>query len=113
MKPIEKGPKGSSSEEYLEQEFGGPSLMPPEAAGCAAVRLWNHHLNQKLAPAHFTFLMNKNESKGATLQAALEEALDYYEDRASLHDAMPLLHASTPHVYRSSQNDHESIIRSV
>ncbi|CAK9038346.1 Probable glutathione S-transferase DHAR1 [Durusdinium trenchii] len=67
--------------EYLQQKFTcGPSLMPEDAAGCAKVRLWNHHLNTKLAPAHFTFLMNKNQSADADKQRALEEALQYYED---------------------------------
>ncbi|CAE7235922.1 DHAR1 [Symbiodinium sp. CCMP2592] len=68
--------------EYLEQKFAdsGPALMPPSAAGAAKVRLWNHHLNNKLAPAHFTFLMNKNETAEPDKAKALEEALQYYED---------------------------------
>lgn len=67
--------------EYLEQKFDcGPNLMPEDAAGCAHVKLWNHHLNNKLSPAHFTFLMNKNETADAELQKALEDALQYYED---------------------------------
>mmetsp|Transcript_21845 Transcript_21845/g.45051 ORF Transcript_21845/g.45051 Transcript_21845/m.45051 type:complete len:265 (+) Transcript_21845:35-829(+) len=68
--------------EYLEQKFAdsGPALMPPSAAGAAKVRLWNHHLNNKLAPAHFTFLMNKNETAEPAKIQALEEALQYYED---------------------------------
>ena len=37
-----------SCKEYLEQKFDcGPNLMPKDAAGCAKVRLWNHHLNNK------------------------------------------------------------------
>jgi glutathione S-transferase len=68
--------------EYLEQKFAGDgsSLMPTDAAGCATVRLWNHHLNSKLAPAHFTYLMNKNASADAEKRAELESALRYYED---------------------------------
>lgn len=67
--------------EYLEQKFdSGPALMPPSAAGAAKVRLWNHHLNNKLAPAHFTFLMNKNETAEPQKIQSLEEALQYYED---------------------------------
>jgi len=69
--------------EYLDQKFvgQGPSLMPSDAAGCAAVRLWNHHLNSKLAPAHFTFLMNKDPDTEGDKRKALEEALQYYEDQ--------------------------------
>lgn len=38
----------ANSKEYLEQKFDcGPNLMPEDAAGCAKVRLWNHHLNNK------------------------------------------------------------------
>jgi len=67
--------------EYLEQKYGGDRrpLMPADAASSAAVRLWNHHLNNKLAPAHFTYLMNKNESADITMREALEDALQYYE----------------------------------
>ena len=36
-----------SAEEYLEQKFDGPKLMPADPAACAAVRLWTHHLNNK------------------------------------------------------------------
>lgn len=138
-------PDLSSPKEYLEQKFDcGPNLMPEDAAGCAHVKLWNHHLNNKslgfwfycvllsipafnwqvglivkdifmvrsltsdpkmwpqscnkqffqfwehvepvftqhlrLSPAHFTFLMNKNETADAELLKALEDALQYYED---------------------------------
>ncbi|CAE7408843.1 DHAR1 [Symbiodinium natans] len=68
--------------EYLEQKFAdsGPALMPPSAKGAASVRLWNHHLNNKLAPAHFTFLMNKNATADPEKIQALEEALQYYEE---------------------------------
>lgn len=68
--------------EYLEQKYGDGRrpLMPPDAARSAAVRLWNHHLNNKLAPAHFTYLMNNNESADAAKREALEDALQYYED---------------------------------
>mmetsp|Transcript_40055 Transcript_40055/g.101754 ORF Transcript_40055/g.101754 Transcript_40055/m.101754 type:complete len:285 (-) Transcript_40055:535-1389(-) len=67
--------------EYLDQRFAGsgPELMPRDAAGCAAVRLWNNHLNSKLAPAHFTFLMNKDPEKETEQQKALEEAMEHYE----------------------------------
>ena len=34
----------------------------------------------RLSPAHFTFLMNKNETADAELQKALEDALQYYEE---------------------------------
>jgi len=67
--------------EYLEQKFAGhgTTLMPGSAAGSAAVRLWNHHLSNKLAPAHFTYLMNKDsESENEKIQA-LEKALEYYD----------------------------------
>lgn len=69
--------------EYLEQRFAGlgPALLPPDAAGCAAVRLWNHHLNSKLAPAHFTYLMNKDDASESDKRAALVNALQYYEER--------------------------------
>lgn len=69
--------------EYLEQKFAGRGsrLMPEDAATSASVRLWNHHLNTKLAPAHFTFLMNKNETADAAKQRELEEALRYYEEK--------------------------------
>jgi hypothetical protein len=41
-------PDLSSPKEYLEQKFDcGPNLMPEDAAGCAHVKLWNHHLNNK------------------------------------------------------------------
>mmetsp|Transcript_20427 Transcript_20427/g.47654 ORF Transcript_20427/g.47654 Transcript_20427/m.47654 type:complete len:195 (+) Transcript_20427:169-753(+) len=67
--------------EYLEQKFtGGSRLMPESAADCASVRLWNHHLNNKLAPAHFTFLMNRNSTSEPDKLKALEDALQYYED---------------------------------
>mmetsp|Transcript_43252 Transcript_43252/g.135897 ORF Transcript_43252/g.135897 Transcript_43252/m.135897 type:complete len:221 (-) Transcript_43252:19-681(-) len=68
--------------EYIEQKFAsqGTPLMPNDAAGCAAVRLWNHHLGNKLAPAHFTFLMNKDAETEDAKREALVEALQYYED---------------------------------
>jgi len=67
--------------EYLAQKFAdlGNPLMPQDPAACAAVRLWNHHLNSKLAPAHFTYLMNKNSSIDARKRDDLEETLQYYE----------------------------------
>lgn len=37
----------------------------------------------RLTPAHFTFLMNKNETADAKLQKALEDALQYYEENSS------------------------------
>ena len=37
----------------------------------------------RLTPAHFTFLMNKNETADAELQKALEDALQYYEENSS------------------------------
>ena len=37
----------------------------------------------RLTPAHFTFLMNKNETADAELQKALEDALQYYEEKIS------------------------------
>lgn len=70
--------------EYLEQKFAAQKadarLLPDDAAGCAKVRLWNHHLNSQLAPAHFTYLMNKNASSEPERLVALETALQYYED---------------------------------
>mmetsp|Transcript_120162 Transcript_120162/g.365522 ORF Transcript_120162/g.365522 Transcript_120162/m.365522 type:complete len:285 (+) Transcript_120162:37-891(+) len=67
--------------EYLEHKFAdrADALMPADAAGCASVRLWNHHLSNKLAPAHFTFLMNKDDATEDEKRQALEEALQYYE----------------------------------
>merc|ERR1712224_155594 len=42
--------------------------------------LWNNHLNSKLAPAHFTYLMNKDADSDGSKLAALEEALQYYDE---------------------------------
>lgn len=68
--------------EYLEQKYSerGEGLMPTSAASSARVRLWNQHLNGKLVPALFTYLMNKDEDTDDAKRDALEDALQYYED---------------------------------
>lgn len=71
--------------EYLEQKFTSEisvaRLLPDDAAGCAKARLWNHHLNNQLAPAHFTYLMNKDAASEHEKLVALERTLQFYEDR--------------------------------
>ena len=71
--------------EFLVERFGaeraaGAALMPPAALDRARVRLWNEHLDSQLAPAHFTLLMNKNATDEPAKRAALDAALQHYED---------------------------------
>jgi glutathione S-transferase len=55
-------------------------LMPVSAAGRAALRLLNHHVDTVLNPAVFTFLMNKDPEQDATLKEALENALEILQE---------------------------------
>lgn len=51
-------------------------------SGTKSLRRSNQSQSQlRLAPAHFTFLMNKNQSTEADKQKSVEEALQYYEDQ--------------------------------
>lgn len=71
--------------EYLCEAYanrGGSRLLPPDPSLRARIRLWNEHLDTQLAPAHFTFLMSKDNdgSEAATSKrAALDTALAHYE----------------------------------
>jgi glutathione S-transferase len=69
--------------EYLCDKYPGgtesSSLMPTSAAARAQVRLWNEHLDSKLAPAHFTLLMSKDDADDDEKTSALEAALGVYE----------------------------------
>ena len=67
--------------EYLAEACpGGEALLPRDAATRARIRLWNEHLDTQLAPAHFTLLMNKDDSAQDTKRAALDAALAVYEE---------------------------------
>jgi len=66
--------------EYLCDAFGGRALLPRDAAGRAAVRLWSEHCDNVLASAHFTLLMNADAATAGAKEAALAAALRRYED---------------------------------
>jgi len=67
--------------EYLADRFDGAhALLPSEPAARATLRLWNEHLDTQLAPAHFTLLMNKNETQAVAKEEALRLALQRYEE---------------------------------
>jgi len=67
--------------EYLCDQYGAasPSVMPADPVARARIRLWTEHLDTQLAPAHFTLLMNKDESSAESKRRALHDALQVYE----------------------------------
>lgn len=58
---------------------GCSKLMPVNPAERAALRLLNDHVDNKLTPAQYTLLMNKDEEKEKELIQTLEEALAVLE----------------------------------
>jgi glutathione S-transferase len=58
----------------------GLALMPLRASDRAKIRLLCDHFDAQVAPAQFTFFMNKETEKEEELKEQLDEALDFLED---------------------------------
>lgn len=56
------------------------NLMPASPSVRARIRLLNDHYDTIVAPAQFTFLMNKDSDKDRELAEALHTSLEVYED---------------------------------
>jgi glutathione S-transferase len=68
--------------EYLEEVFPEPALMPADAAGRARVRVWIDFDNVKFVPAFYKVLLTDDTARRAELSQSITDALRFIETEA-------------------------------
>ncbi len=65
--------------EYLEEVFPDPALMPEEPARRAQVRIWIDYCDSQLLDDHYALLKTKDPTEAAALKAKVEDRLRFIE----------------------------------
>jgi glutathione S-transferase len=65
--------------EYLEETYPEPHLMPTEPALRAQIRLWTDYCNTTFLPHYYDLLTERDEVKAAALKARLDEKYRFME----------------------------------
>ena len=65
--------------EYLEEVYPEPHLMPAEPGLRAQVRLWTDYCNTTFLPHYYDLLTEQDEAKAAALKAGLDEKYRFME----------------------------------
>jgi glutathione S-transferase len=68
--------------EYLEETFPEPPLMPNDPAGRAKVRIWIDYANSRIAGPFFHLLVEKNPAKRVQHAKEFLAAIRFVEDNA-------------------------------
>lgn len=68
--------------EYLEEVFPDPPLLPQSAAQRASARIWIDYCNNRFVGDCYALLKNKNERKKDELEAAVHDHFRFIENRA-------------------------------
>ncbi len=68
--------------EYLNEAFPEPPMMPATPAGRAQARIWIDYDNVKFVPAFYKVLLAKDESRRQELADTLVESLRFMETQA-------------------------------
>ena len=65
--------------EYLDEAYPEPALMPAEPGRRALARIWIDYANVKYTPSVYKFLMEQDDEKRAALRADAEAVLRFME----------------------------------
>jgi glutathione S-transferase len=68
--------------EYLDEVFPEPALLPSEPAARATARFWIDYANTRFVPAWGALLRGSTEAGRSSGRASLLESLEYIETRA-------------------------------
>jgi len=68
--------------EYVDETFPEPALLPPSPAARAHARIWIDYANTRFVPAWGSLLRGTSESERAAARNALLESLAYLESHA-------------------------------
>lgn len=68
--------------EYLDERFPAPPMMPADPARRAWLRDWIDHANSELAPRFYKLLSAQGADRRGRARAALGEALEFIEEVA-------------------------------
>jgi glutathione S-transferase len=65
--------------EYLDEVFPEPALLPKNPSARATARIWIDYANTRFVPAWGAFLRGKTDSERESARATLLESLEYIE----------------------------------
>ena len=84
--------------EYLEEVFPDPALLPQSAAQRASARIWIDYCNTRFTGDCYSLLKNQDESKQEELKARVHDHFRFIENRAlvQLSGDGPYWFGSTP-----------------
>jgi len=68
--------------EYLDEVFTDPPLMPSSATLRAKARIWTHYCNEYFTPDHYAVIRNRDPGQHAELAAKAAERLRFVEREA-------------------------------
>ena len=68
--------------EYLDEVFPDPPLMPRDPVLRAKARIWNHYCNEYFTPDLYAVTKNRDPAKHGTLAEKVAERLRYIEREA-------------------------------
>ncbi len=68
--------------EYLDEVFPEPALLPKDPGTRATARIWIDYANTRFVPAWGALLRGKTEAERSSARATLLESLEYIETQA-------------------------------